>query len=99
MTELVGKTTKDLKKSNILSVFSRESPYYDGVDNFRFIDFYLSLGNHEYFTGDADAWLQELKQLGIEPLHNSHVLISSKDSPEDKIYLAGVDDIQAESMK
>ena len=69
----------------------------DGVNNFCLID--LSLGNHEYFTGDADAWLKELKQLGIEPLHNSHVLISSRDSPEDKIYLAGVDDIQADSMK
>lgn len=63
------------------------------------IYFYLLLGNHEYHTGDVDAWLQELKQLGIEPLHNSHVLISNKNSPEDKIYLAGVDDIQADSMK
>lgn len=71
----------------------------DGVNMFFLIDFYLSLGNHEYLTGDADAWLQELKQLGIEPLHNSHGLISSKDSPEDKIYLAGVDDIQADSVK
>ena len=50
-------------------------------------------------TGDAEAWLQELKKLGIQPLHNSHVLISSKDNPEDKIYLAGVDDIVAGSLR
>ena len=59
----------------------------------------VCLGNHEYFTGDAEAWLQELKKLGIQPLHNSYILISSTANPHDKIYLAGVDDIEADRLK
>lgn len=55
-------------------------------------------GNHEYFTGDAEAWLHELKKFGIHPLHNSHVLIRSPTNPEDKIYLAGVDDVEADRL-
>ena len=56
-------------------------------------------GNHEYFTGDAEAWLHELKKFGIHPLHNSHVLIRSPINPEDKIYLAGVDDVEADRLR
>ena len=56
-------------------------------------------GNHEYFTGDAEAWLHELKKFGIHPLHNSHVLIRSQSDPEDKIYLAGVDDVEADRLR
>ena len=57
------------------------------------------VGNHEYFTGDAEAWLHELKKFGIHPLHNSHVLIRSQTNPEDKIYLAGVDDVEADRLR
>ena len=57
------------------------------------------VGNHEYYTGDTDAWLEELKQLVIQPLHNSHVVISNKASPGDKLYLAGVDDPDADRMR
>lgn len=85
--DLVDSTVANLKQA-ILPLKNLKSKYGS----------FFVTGNHEYLTGDADAWLQELKQLGIEPLHNSHVLISSKDSPEDKIYLAGVDDIQADSV-
>lgn len=55
-------------------------------------------GNHEYYTGDVDAWLEQLKELGIQPLHNSYALISSRTNHQDKIYLAGVDDIEASRL-
>lgn len=52
-------------------------------------------GNHEYYTGDVDAWLKELEYLGVtRALHNSHVLLTHPNKPEAKLCLAGVDDIE-----
>jgi len=86
--DLVDSSVEKLKKV-VLPLKKLRSKY--GV--------FFVTGNHEYLTGDAEAWLQELKTLGIQPLHNSHILISSTDNPEDKIYLAGVDDIDADRLK
>jgi predicted MPP superfamily phosphohydrolase len=45
-------------------------------------------GNHEYF-GDAIGWLDHMRALGWEPLHNQHVVI---ERGGDRLVLAGIDD-------
>ena len=48
-------------------------------------------GNHEYF-GEADGWLQHMRELGWEPLHNRHLVVERDGS---RLVLAGVDDVTA----
>lgn len=50
-------------------------------------------GNHEYF-GEAQGWLDRMAELGWEPLHNRHVVV---ERGGDRLVLAGVDDVTAES--
>ncbi len=52
---------------------------------------YFVTGNHEYYSG-ADAWLTELRRLGIRPLRNERVAIGDDQAGFD---LAGVDDWRA----
>jgi predicted MPP superfamily phosphohydrolase len=49
---------------------------------------YFITGNHEYYSG-ADAWLAEVRRLGITPLRNERVVIGTADHSFD---LAGIDD-------
>ncbi len=48
-------------------------------------------GNHEYF-GEADGWLNHMRDLGWEPLHNRH-LVLERDGAH--LVVAGVDDATA----
>jgi hypothetical protein len=48
-------------------------------------------GNHEYF-GEAEGWLDHMRQLGWEPLHNRHVVVERGGS---RLVVAGVDDATA----
>jgi predicted MPP superfamily phosphohydrolase len=50
-------------------------------------------GNHEYF-GEADGWLEHLRQLGWQPLHNEHTVVQRDGA---RLVLAGVDDRTAAS--
>ncbi len=52
---------------------------------------YFVTGNHEYYAG-ADAWLAELRRLGVKPLRNERVELGRDDATFD---LAGVDDVNA----
>ena len=52
---------------------------------------YFVTGNHEYYSG-ADAWLTELRRLGVRPLRNERVSIGDGNASFD---LAGVDDWRA----
>ncbi|GAA0733411.1 metallophosphoesterase [Dactylosporangium roseum] len=45
-------------------------------------------GNHEYF-GEAQGWLDHMRCLGWEPLHNRHLIVSRDGS---ELVVAGVDD-------
>ncbi|GAA2610909.1 metallophosphoesterase [Dactylosporangium fulvum] len=45
-------------------------------------------GNHEYF-GEAQGWLDHMRGLGWEPLHNRHLIVSRGGS---ELVVAGVDD-------
>src|SRR5258705_3900294 len=45
-------------------------------------------GNHEYF-GEAQGWLDHMRDLGWEPLHNRHVVV---ERGGDRLVVAGVDD-------
>jgi predicted MPP superfamily phosphohydrolase len=48
-------------------------------------------GNHEYYSGVV-PWMAELRRLGIQVLHNEHVVIERGDA---KLVLAGVTDYGA----
>ncbi|MEJ3749531.1 metallophosphoesterase [Actinomycetes bacterium KLBMP 9797] len=48
-------------------------------------------GNHEYF-GEAEGWLDHMRQLGWESLHNRHLVV---ERGGDRLVVAGVDDITA----
>lgn len=51
-------------------------------------------GNHEYFgaTGQAQQWLDHLRTLGWEPMHNRHLTV---ERGGDALVVAGVDDATA----
>ncbi|MPZ26000.1 MAG: metallophosphoesterase [Micromonosporaceae bacterium] len=48
-------------------------------------------GNHEYF-GRAQDWLDQMRQLGWEPLHNRHIVVQRDGA---RLVVAGVDDATA----
>lgn len=50
-------------------------------------------GNHEYF-GEAEAWLEHMRALGWETLHNRHVVVERDGA---RLVIAGVDDRTAAS--
>lgn len=52
-------------------------------------------GNHEYYSG-AEAWVSEIKRLGLETLTNEHRLISRG---KGRLLLAGVPDYSVSQMK
>lgn len=49
-------------------------------------------GNHEYFF-DPSAWMQQLAQLGMTPLENSHAILTRQGA---QLVLAGVTDLSAD---
>ena len=64
---------------------------------------FISIGNHEYYTGDVDNWIAELPKFSVTPLINSRVclLAGRRDRDRDRdsgctggLYLAGVEDIE-----
>ena len=48
-------------------------------------------GNHEYF-GEAQGWLDHMRELGWEALHNRHVIVERGGA---RLVVAGVDDTAA----
>jgi uncharacterized protein len=50
-------------------------------------------GNHEYF-GEAQGWLDHMRELGWEPLHNRHIVVARDGA---RLVVAGVDDATAAS--
>jgi len=52
---------------------------------------YFVTGNHEYYSG-VDAWLQELRRLGLRVLMNEHVVIEHGGA---QLVVAGVPDYSA----
>jgi predicted MPP superfamily phosphohydrolase len=50
-------------------------------------------GNHEYF-GEAEGWLDHMRELGWQPLHNRHVVVERDGA---RLVVAGVDDRTAAS--
>lgn len=49
-------------------------------------------GNHEYFSGDPDGWLDRMRQLGWQPLHDRHIIVERAGA---RLVVAGVDDLSA----
>jgi predicted MPP superfamily phosphohydrolase len=52
-------------------------------------------GNHEYF-GEAQSWLDLMRELGWEPLHNRHIVVERGGA---RLVVAGVDDATAASSR
>jgi predicted MPP superfamily phosphohydrolase len=52
---------------------------------------YFVTGNHEYYSG-ADAWVKELRRLGITVLQNEHVVLQHEG---ESLVVAGVTDYSA----
>jgi predicted MPP superfamily phosphohydrolase len=48
-------------------------------------------GNHEYYSG-AESWMRHLERIGIQVLHNRHVVIEREGA---RLVLAGVSDYSA----
>jgi predicted MPP superfamily phosphohydrolase len=46
-------------------------------------------GNHEYFGSPGQGWLDHMRELGWEPLHNRHVVVERDGA---RLVVAGVDD-------
>jgi hypothetical protein len=49
-------------------------------------------GNHDYYFGDGEAWVEETRRLGLTPLMNEHRLIERGGG---RLLLAGVPDFRA----
>src|SRR5207237_9337873 len=52
---------------------------------------YFVTGNHEYYSG-AEAWVRELRRIGLRVLENEHVVLSHEG---ESLVLAGVTDYSA----
>ncbi|QLQ36572.1 metallophosphoesterase [Micromonospora robiginosa] len=50
-------------------------------------------GNHEYY-GEAQGWVDHMRTLGWEPLHNRHLMVERDGA---RLVVAGVDDVTAAS--
>ena len=59
------------------------------------------LGNHEYYTGDVDSWIEELPRHGVTPLVNKRVCLfgEEKQGCSGGLYLAGLEDIETRRIK
>lgn len=62
---------------------------------------YYITGNHEFYTGDVDNWLAEIPKLNVTPLVNERVClpVSHKSTCEEGLYLAGLEDLAARTMR
>jgi predicted MPP superfamily phosphohydrolase len=79
--------TGDLVDGSVKSLREHVAPLADlrAKDGVFFVT-----GNHEYYSG-VDAWLAELRRLGVKPLRNERVSVGG----EQGFDIAGVDDYNA----
>jgi predicted MPP superfamily phosphohydrolase len=80
--------TGDLVDGNVPALSRHVAPL-SGLQS-RHGSFFVT-GNHEYYAG-ADAWITELRRIGIAVLLNSHVTIASREPGGAPLVLAGVSD-------
>ena len=61
----------------------------------------LSLGNHDYYTGDVDNWIKELLRINVKPLINDRVCLLAPDDSNCNggFYIAGLEDIQTRRLQ
>jgi uncharacterized protein len=77
--------TGDLVDGSVTELASQVEPLRRLVSKYG--SFFVT-GNHEYYSG-VDAWVAELRRLGIRVLHNEHVVIERNGA---KLVIAGVPD-------
>jgi predicted MPP superfamily phosphohydrolase len=77
--------TGDIADGSVASRTAQAAPL--GTVRARLARTYVT-GNHEYF-GEAQAWLDHMRQLGWETLHNRHIVV---ERGGDRLVVAGVDD-------
>ncbi|HEU4383034.1 MAG TPA: metallophosphoesterase [Anaeromyxobacteraceae bacterium] len=59
---------------------------------------YFVTGNHEYYTGAVEAWLEELRRLGVKVLRNERVSVGDRGPGGASIELAGIDDWRSRGL-
>ena len=69
----------------------------------------VTIGNHEYYSGDVDRWIEKLPELHVKPLINDRTcILSMKDSRSsirnqfscyNGFYLAGLEDIETRRLR
>lgn len=58
------------------------------------------LGNHEYYTGDVDTWINRIPQFNVTPLMNKRVcLYGQEESCNGGLYVAGLEDISTRKAR
>jgi predicted MPP superfamily phosphohydrolase len=80
--------TGDIADGTVLQRRAQAAPL--GAVRARLARAYVT-GNHEYF-GEADGWLDHMRELGWEPLHNRHIVVERGGA---RLVIAGVDDATA----
>ncbi|CAN5242376.1 metallophosphoesterase [soil metagenome] len=81
--------TGDLVDGSVAALAADVAPL--GTMRSRFGSFFVT-GNHEYYSG-ADAWVAQVRSIGIRVLMNEHVVIERAGA---KLVLAGVTDFGAQ---
>ena len=69
----------------------------------------MPIGNHEYYSGDVDRWIEKLPELHVKPLINDRTCILSMKGSRSSIrnnsscyngfYLAGLEDIETRRLR
>ncbi|MDG4833637.1 metallophosphoesterase [Solwaraspora sp. WMMD1047] len=80
--------TGDIADGTVAQRLAQSAPL--GDVRARFARAYVT-GNHEYY-GEAEGWLDRMRELGWEALHNRHLVVERGGS---RLVVAGVDDITA----
>ena len=67
--------------------------------NYSFL--FLIIGNHDYYTGDVDNWIQHLPSINVKPLINERVclLAQNVETCENGLYIAGLEDIETRRLQ
>ncbi|VDI29722.1 Hypothetical predicted protein [Mytilus galloprovincialis] len=60
--------------------------------------FYVT-GNHEYYTMDVENWMETIKELGVQVLHNTNVKVPADKADDNSLCFIGTDDIEADRIR
>lgn len=59
----------------------------------------VMIGNHEYNTMDVKNWMETIKELGVQVLHNTNVKVPADKADDNSLCFIGTDDIEADKIR